>query len=71
MTVASRGTSPTSRPSSVLAGASSSGISPAGSEIRASREPFVHQFVNGELDGPVPFHYAAPAYAAELDLAGA
>ena len=40
-------------------------------EIRASREPFVHQFVNGELDGPVPFHYAAPAYAAELDLAGA
>jgi len=38
-------------------------------EIRASREPFVHQFVNGELDGPVPFHYPAPAYPAELELA--
>jgi phospholipid/cholesterol/gamma-HCH transport system ATP-binding protein len=37
-------------------------------EIRASREPFVHQFVNGELDGPVPFHYPAPAYPAELEL---
>jgi len=41
------------------------------SEIRASREPFVRQFVNGELDGPVPFHYPAPDYAAELELAGA
>jgi phospholipid/cholesterol/gamma-HCH transport system ATP-binding protein len=40
-------------------------------EIRASREPFVRQFVNGELDGPVPFHYPAPDYAAELELAGA
>ncbi|HWI99784.1 MAG TPA: ABC transporter ATP-binding protein [Burkholderiales bacterium] len=39
-------------------------------EIRASREPFVRQFVNGELDGPVPFHYPAPGYAAELELAG-
>ena len=37
----------------------------------ASREPFVRQFVNGELDGPVPFHYPAPDYAAELELAGA
>jgi phospholipid/cholesterol/gamma-HCH transport system ATP-binding protein len=40
-------------------------------EIRASREPFVRQFVNGEFDGPVPFHYPAPDYAAELELAGA
>ena len=39
-------------------------------EIRASREPFVRQFVNGELDGPVAFHYPAPDYAAELELAG-
>jgi phospholipid/cholesterol/gamma-HCH transport system ATP-binding protein len=39
-------------------------------EIRASREPFVRQFVNGELDGPVPFHYPAPDYAAELELTG-
>src|SRR6188508_608263 len=39
-------------------------------EIRSNREPFVRQFVNGELDGPVPFHYPAPGYAAELELAG-
>jgi len=29
-------------------------------EIRASRDPFVHQFVHAEADGPVPFHMAAP-----------
>jgi phospholipid/cholesterol/gamma-HCH transport system permease protein len=28
-------------------------------EIRASRHPFVHQFVFAEADGPVPFHYPA------------
>jgi phospholipid/cholesterol/gamma-HCH transport system ATP-binding protein len=39
-------------------------------EIRASAEPFVRQFVNGELEGPVPFHYAAPDYPAELELSG-
>ncbi len=38
-------------------------------ELRASTEPFVHQFVHGEEDGPVPFHYPAPAYADELELA--
>jgi len=38
-------------------------------EIRASPEPFVNQFVNGKPDGPVPFHYPAPAYAADLELA--
>jgi phospholipid/cholesterol/gamma-HCH transport system ATP-binding protein len=38
-------------------------------EIRASGEPFVNQFVNGKRDGPVPFHYAAPGYAADLELA--
>ena len=38
-------------------------------EIRASREPFVNQFVNGQRDGPVPFHYPAPAYDADLELA--
>jgi phospholipid/cholesterol/gamma-HCH transport system ATP-binding protein len=40
-------------------------------EIRASREPFVNQFVNGKRDGPVPFHYAAPDYTADLELAEA
>jgi phospholipid/cholesterol/gamma-HCH transport system ATP-binding protein len=39
-------------------------------EIRASSEPFVRQFVNGTPDGPVPFHYPAPDYAVELELAG-
>ena len=29
-------------------------------EIRASGLPYVHQFVHGESDGPVPFHYPAP-----------
>lgn len=29
-------------------------------EIRASKDPFVHQFIYGESDGPVPFHVAAP-----------
>jgi phospholipid/cholesterol/gamma-HCH transport system ATP-binding protein len=38
-------------------------------EIRASPEPFVNQFVNGKPDGPVPFHYAAPEYTADLELA--
>ena len=38
-------------------------------EIRSSAEPFVNQFVNGKLEGPVPFHYPAPDYAADLELA--
>jgi len=38
-------------------------------EIRASDEPFVNQFVNGRRDGPVPFHYPAPGYDADLELA--
>ncbi len=40
-------------------------------EIRATREPDVRQFVHGEIDGPVPFHYPAPAYDADVGLAGA
>ncbi len=36
-------------------------------EIRASHLPYVHQFVHGESDGPVPFHYPAPEYAADLN----
>ena len=37
-------------------------------EIRNSDKPFVHQFVHGEMDGPVPFHYPASAYAEALRL---
>lgn len=35
-------------------------------EVRASGDPFVRQFVDGEPDGPVPFHYPARPYAEEL-----
>ena len=35
-------------------------------ELRKSEMPFVHQFVMGEVDGPVPFHYAAPDYRQDL-----
>jgi phospholipid/cholesterol/gamma-HCH transport system ATP-binding protein len=38
-------------------------------EIRASTDPFVHQFINAEADGPVPFHYPAGAFDESL-LAG-
>jgi phospholipid/cholesterol/gamma-HCH transport system ATP-binding protein len=38
-------------------------------EIRRSDEPFVRQFVNGASEGPVPFHYPAPGYEADLELA--
>lgn len=38
-------------------------------EIKASHLPYVHQFVHGEENGPVPFHYPAPDYAADLGLA--
>ncbi|MGH8618072.1 MAG: ABC transporter ATP-binding protein [Burkholderiales bacterium] len=37
-------------------------------EIRASVVPFVHQFVHGEMDGPVPFHYPAAALEADLGV---
>jgi phospholipid/cholesterol/gamma-HCH transport system ATP-binding protein len=36
-------------------------------EVRRSGEPFVRQFVNGEFDGPVGFHYQAGDYASDLD----
>jgi phospholipid/cholesterol/gamma-HCH transport system ATP-binding protein len=39
-------------------------------EIRKSELPYVKQFVHGETDGPVPFHYPAPAYAKDVGLAG-
>jgi len=34
--------------------------------VRASADPFVRQFVDGAADGPVPFHYPASPYRAEL-----
>ncbi len=40
-------------------------------ELRRSAEPFVSQFVRGEPDGPIPFHFPAPAYAADLAAAAA
>jgi len=35
-------------------------------EVRQSTDPFVRQFVDGQPDGPVPFHYPAKPYAEEL-----
>lgn len=40
-------------------------------EIRASKDPFVYQFVNAEPDGPVPFHVAAEPIADDLMAAHA
>src|SRR5262249_250543 len=38
-------------------------------EMRKSREAFVTQCVKGGSDGPIPFHYPAPAYAEDLAAA--
>jgi phospholipid/cholesterol/gamma-HCH transport system ATP-binding protein len=38
-------------------------------QMRKSAAPFVHQFVHGEMDGPVRFHYSAPDYRTALGLA--
>jgi phospholipid/cholesterol/gamma-HCH transport system ATP-binding protein len=35
-------------------------------ELNASADPAVRQFMQGDSDGPVPFHYPAGDYAAEL-----
>jgi phospholipid/cholesterol/gamma-HCH transport system ATP-binding protein len=35
-------------------------------EVRASADPFVRQFVDGQPDGPVRFHYPARPYDKEL-----
>ena len=40
-------------------------------EIRRSDLPFVRQFVHGDSEGPVPFHYPAADYAKDVGLAGA
>jgi len=40
-------------------------------DIRNSKAPFVHQFVWGEIDGPMPFHYQGAAYEQDLELRAA
>jgi len=35
-------------------------------EIRASNTPYVHQFIWGEMDGPVAFQYPAPSYKEQI-----
>ncbi|WP_420464427.1 ABC transporter ATP-binding protein [Panacagrimonas sp.] len=40
-------------------------------QIRTSDHPWVQQFLQGEPDGPVAFHYKAPSYAADLLGSGA
>jgi phospholipid/cholesterol/gamma-HCH transport system ATP-binding protein len=37
-------------------------------EVQASDDPEVRQFIGGEPDGPVKFHYPAGAYGADLGL---
>jgi phospholipid/cholesterol/gamma-HCH transport system ATP-binding protein len=37
-------------------------------EVQASDDPEVRQFILGEPDGPVKFHYPAAAYGADLGL---
>ncbi len=37
-------------------------------EIIESETPFVHQFIHGKEDGPVPFHYPTRDYKKDLDL---
>jgi len=38
-------------------------------EVRNSQHPYVRQFVHGETEGPVPFHYPARPYAQDVGLA--
>jgi phospholipid/cholesterol/gamma-HCH transport system ATP-binding protein len=40
-------------------------------ELTASTDPFVRQFVHGEADGPVPFHYPGEPLAEDFGLNGA
>jgi len=37
-------------------------------DLLTSENPEVHQFIHGEIDGPVPFHYPAPPIARDLGL---
>ena len=40
-------------------------------EMMRSADPFVHQFLHAEPDGPVRFHYPAPSIARDLELSAA
>jgi phospholipid/cholesterol/gamma-HCH transport system ATP-binding protein len=37
--------------------------------VKVSTDPFVHQFIRGRPDGPVPFHYPSSSYADDLAVA--
>jgi phospholipid/cholesterol/gamma-HCH transport system ATP-binding protein len=37
-------------------------------EIRHSEKDWVRQFVRGEINGPVPFHYPGGDYRQDLNL---
>ena len=37
-------------------------------DVKVSKDPFVHQFIRGEPDGPVSFHYPSDPYASDLEL---
>jgi phospholipid/cholesterol/gamma-HCH transport system ATP-binding protein len=37
-------------------------------EMAASSDPYVKQFVNAEMDGPVPFHYPGKSLAEDLGM---
>ena len=38
------------------------------SDLLESSDPLVRQFVNGEVDGPVPFHVSSKPYREDLEL---
>lgn len=37
-------------------------------DVKSSTDPFVAQFLGGQPDGPVPFHYPSEPYNADLDM---
>jgi phospholipid/cholesterol/gamma-HCH transport system ATP-binding protein len=39
-------------------------------EMAASTDPFVHQFLHAEPDGPVRYHFPAPPIREELEMTG-
>ena len=40
----------------------------ATADVKVSEDPFVHQFIRGRPDGPVPFHYPSGSYADDLNM---